>query len=106
MVLLVPLNGADARQEGDTPSSSRYMCGPAEFATTPNGVIVNKEVLEDLPKTTWAAGPEIENPVEGVYVLGGHLTSACIVVGAGEGLIVFNKYRPQKAVLVAAHFHD
>jgi alkyl sulfatase BDS1-like metallo-beta-lactamase superfamily hydrolase len=70
--------------------SSRYMGGPAELVTAPNGAIVNKEVLKELPKTAWTDGPEIENPVEGVYVLGGYLISACIVVEAEEGLIVFD----------------
>ena len=70
--------------------SSRYMGGPAELVTAPNGAIVNKEVLEQLPKTGWTSGPEIENPVEGLYVLGGYLISACIVVEADEGLIVFD----------------
>jgi len=89
MVLLVPMNGPEARQEGSVPSS-RYMGGPAELVTAPNGAIVNKEVLEESPKTYWTEGPEIENPVEGVYVLGGYLISACIVVEADEGLIVFD----------------
>ena len=73
-----------------SPPSSRYMGGPAELVTAPNGAIVNKEVLEQLPKTAWTKGPEIENPVDGVYVLGGYLISACIVVEAEEGLIVFD----------------
>ncbi len=70
--------------------SSRYMGGPAELGTAPNGAIVNKEVLEELPKTAWTKGPEIENPAKGVYVLGGYLISACIVVEADDGLIVFD----------------
>lgn len=70
--------------------SSRYMGAPAELVTAPNGAIVNKDVLEQLPKTAWTSGPEIENPVEGVYVLGGYLISACIVVEADDGLIVFD----------------
>ena len=49
--------------------SSRYMGGPAELVTAPNGAIVNREVLEELPKVGWTEGPEIEKPVEGVYVL-------------------------------------
>ncbi len=78
-----------AQAQSNTPSS-RYMGEPAELVTAPNGAIVNKEVLEQLPKTAWTAGPEIENPVEGVYVLGGYLISACIVVEADDGLIVFD----------------
>jgi alkyl sulfatase BDS1-like metallo-beta-lactamase superfamily hydrolase len=72
------------------PPSSRYMGGPAELVTAPNGAIVNKEVLDELPKTIWTSGPEIENPVPGIYVLGGYLISACIVVEAEDGLIVFD----------------
>jgi alkyl sulfatase BDS1-like metallo-beta-lactamase superfamily hydrolase len=66
------------------------MGGPAELVTAPNGAIINREVLEQLPKVGWTAGPEIENPVKGVYVLGGYLISACIVVEAKDGLIVFD----------------
>ena len=81
--------GLAAHSENDVPSS-RYMGGPAELVTAPNGAIVNKEVLEELPKTAWTEGPEIENPAEGVCVLSGYLISACIVVEADEGLIVFD----------------
>jgi alkyl sulfatase BDS1-like metallo-beta-lactamase superfamily hydrolase len=66
------------------------MGGPAELVTAPNGAIVNKEVLERLPKTAWTEGPEIEQPVDGVYILGGYLISACIVVEAEDGLVVFD----------------
>jgi len=79
-----------AAQEGSSPPSSRYMGAPAELVEAPNGAIVNREVLERLPKTGWTSGPEIETPVEGVYVLGGYLISACIVVEAEDGLIVFD----------------
>jgi alkyl sulfatase BDS1-like metallo-beta-lactamase superfamily hydrolase len=72
------------------PPSSRYMGAPAELVTAPNGAIINKELLEALPRVAWTEGPEIETPVEGVYVLGGYLISACIVVEAEEGLIVFD----------------
>jgi len=89
VVLLVPMTGPKAGQEKRVPSS-RYMGGPAELVTAPNGAIVNKEVLEESPKTYWTEGPEIENPVDGVYVLGGYLISACIVIEADEGLIVFD----------------
>ena len=74
----------------DSTPSSRYMGGAAELVTAPNGAIINKEVLDELHKTAWTDGPEIENPVEGVYVLGGYLISACIVIEADEGLIVFD----------------
>lgn len=87
---LVTVMFSAVTQAEDHAPSSRYMGGPAELVSAPNGAIVNKEVLEQLPKTGWTSGPEIENPVEGVYVLGGYLISACIVVEADEGLIVFD----------------
>ena len=52
-----------------------------------------------MPKTAWTEGPEIENPVEGVYVLGGYLISACIVVEAEEGLVVFDTGDTDKVIL-------
>jgi alkyl sulfatase BDS1-like metallo-beta-lactamase superfamily hydrolase len=89
--LLLSVAAADLMaQDSVHAPSSRYMGGQAELVTAPNGAIVNKEVLEQLAKTAWTNGPEIENPVEGVYVLGGYLISACIVVEAEEGLIVFD----------------
>lgn len=72
------------------PPSSRYMGAPTKLVEAPNGAIVNEEVLEQLPKVGWTEGPEIENPVEGVHVLGGYLISAAIVVEAEDGLIVFD----------------
>ena len=73
-----------------SPPSSRYMGGPVELGTAPNGAIVNEEVLERLPEAAWTEGPEIEEPVPGVHVLGGYLISACIVVETDQGLIVFD----------------
>jgi len=80
---------SSAQEEGPWPSS-RYMGAPAELIEAPNGAIVNEELLAELPKVAWTSGPEIENPVEGVYVLGGYLISACIVVEAEDGLVVFD----------------
>lgn len=70
--------------------SSRNMGAPAELVEAPNGAIVNKEVLDRLPTIAWTKGSEIENTVEDVYVLGGYIISACIVVEAVDGLIVFD----------------
>ena len=89
VTLLMAVSVAHAGQ-GTAAPSSRYMGGPAELVTAPNGAIVNREVLEELPKIGWTEGPEIENPAKGVYVLGGYLISACIVVEADDGLIVFD----------------
>jgi len=88
-IVLLAVSGVHAQQSKAVPSS-RYMGGPAELVTAPNGAIINKEVLTELAKTAWVNGPEIENPVKGVYVLGGYLISACIVVETDDGLIVFD----------------
>lgn len=88
VLVLTLAPGVASQESSEVPS--RYMGGPAELVTAPNGAIVNKEVLETLPKTAWTSGPEINKPVEGVYVLGGYLISACIVVEAKDGLIVFD----------------
>ena len=63
---------------------------PLNSSPLPTGQSSTREVLEELPKTAWTSGPEIENPAEGVYVLGGYLISACIVVDTDDGLIVFD----------------
>ena len=101
---------ANLQAAGSSAPSSRYMGGPAELVTAPNGAIVNKEVLEQLPKVGWTEGPEIENPVKGVYVLGGYLISACIVVEAEEGLIVFDtgdtKHDGEKLLKAIRTFSD
>ena len=89
MAILALAPGVFSQERSDAPSS-RYMGGPAELVTAPNGAIVNKEVLEQLPKAGWTSGPEINNPAKGVYVLGGYLISACIVVEADDGLILFD----------------
>ncbi len=90
LLMLAVMASGPALQAEERQPSSRYMGGPAELVTAPNGAIVNKELLEQLPKVAWTEGPEIENPVEGVYVLGGYLISACIVVEGDDGLIVFD----------------
>ena len=81
---------ASTTQAEESEPSSRYMGGPAELVTAPNGAIVNREVLNELPKTATTSGPEIINPVEDVYLLAGYLISACIVVEADSGLVVFD----------------
>jgi len=84
------MTGFAEAEQAKTEPSSRYMGAPAELVTAPNGAIVNKEVLEQLPETMWTKGPEIEKPAKGVYVLGGYLISAAIVIEAKDGLIVFD----------------
>lgn len=48
IVLLVSPAGAGAEQESER-APSRYMGGPAELVTAPNGAITNAEALKKLP---------------------------------------------------------
>jgi alkyl sulfatase BDS1-like metallo-beta-lactamase superfamily hydrolase len=88
--LLTVNNAKSGNSNAPTANSNRYMGAPVTLVKAPNGAIINKDVLDQLPKTGWTKGPEIEKPAKGVYVLGGYLISACIVVEAEEGLIVFD----------------
>lgn len=90
VMVVLALAPAVFSQERSGAPSSRYMGGPAQLVTAPNGAIVNKDVLEQVPKIGWTSGPEIEHPADGIHVLGGYLISACIVVEADDGLIVFD----------------
>ena len=65
--LLFP-GGADAKQEGDVPSS-RYMGGPAKLVTAPNGAITNAKALKKLPKIMYLE-PTTEKVAEDVMVIG------------------------------------
>ncbi len=49
---------------------SPYMGAPVTLAEAPNGAIANKRILDVADKVGWLK-PTIEQPVEGVWVLGG-----------------------------------
>lgn len=89
LMVLMLFTGPVSAGDPDAPSS-RYMGAPAKLGEAPNGAIINGEVLTELPKTAWVDGPEIEKPVKDVYVLGGYLISASVVVDTDKGLIVFD----------------
>jgi alkyl sulfatase BDS1-like metallo-beta-lactamase superfamily hydrolase len=88
MVLLAPLNGADAKQKGDVPSSP-YMGGAVELGTAPNGAIANKRILDGIDKVAWLE-PTIEQPVEGIWVFGGYGLAPIAVIDTDKGLIAFD----------------
>jgi linear primary-alkylsulfatase len=88
MALSLSLIGAAAEEGGDVPSS-RYMGGPAELVTAPNGAIVNAEVLEMTPKIMYLE-PTTEKVADGVWCIGGYSAANTTVIEAEDGLIVYD----------------
>ena len=86
--LLVSSGHTSAAQDGDTPSS-RYMGGPAELVTAPNGAIVNAEMLEATPKVMYLE-PITEKVADGVWCIGGYSLANTTVIEAEDGLIVYD----------------
>jgi len=86
--VLVSLGRTFAAQDGDTPPS-RYMGGPAELVTAPNGAIANAEVLEATPKIMYLE-PTTEKVAEGVWCIGGYSIANTTVIEAEDGLIVYD----------------
>jgi alkyl sulfatase BDS1-like metallo-beta-lactamase superfamily hydrolase len=67
----------------------RYMGGPAELATAPNGAVINAEVLEAMPKNLYTE-KKVEKVTDGVWVIGGYSIANCSVIEAPDGLIVYD----------------
>ena len=55
----------------------------------PNGAIANKKILDGGEKVGWIK-PTIEQPVEGVWVLGGYGLAPMSIIDTEEGLIIFD----------------
>ena len=68
---------------------SLYMGAPVTLAEAPNGAIANKRILDGGEKVGWFK-PTIEQPVEGVWVLGGFGLAPMSIIDTDEGLIVFD----------------
>lgn len=69
--------------------SNLYMGAPVTLVEAPNGAIVNKKILDGVDKVAWLK-PTIEQPVEGVWVLGGYGLAPMSVIDTDEGLIIFD----------------
>ena len=61
-----------------------YMGAPVTLSKAPNGAIANKKVLDGIEKVAWLR-PTIENPAEGVWVLGGYGTAPMTIIDTDEG---------------------
>jgi len=70
-------------------SLSRYMGGPVELVTAPNGARVNAEVLEISPKITYLE-PTTEKVADGVWCIGGDSLANTTVIEGDDGLIVYD----------------
>lgn len=70
-------------------TSSRYMGGPVELVTAPNGARVNAEVLEVSPKITYLE-PTTEKVADGVWCIGGYSLANTTVIEGDDGLIVYD----------------
>ncbi len=68
---------------------SPYMGAPVTLVEAPNGAIANKRILDVVDIVGWTK-PDIEQPVEGVWVLGGYGIAPMGVIDTDEGLIVFD----------------
>ena len=60
----------DDTQAAPSSESNLYMGAPVTLVEAPNGAIANKKILDNVDKVGWLK-PTIEQPVEGVWVLGG-----------------------------------
>jgi len=88
LALLFSTAGVDAKQEGGAPSS-RYMGGPAELVTAPNGAIVNAEALQASSRILYLE-PTTEKVADGVWCIGGYSLANTTVIEDEDGLIVYD----------------
>lgn len=86
--VLVVMAGEASSQVAENPPS-RYMGGPAELVTAPNGAIVNAEVLEATPNIMYLE-PTTEEVTEGVWCIGGYSIANTTVIEAEDGLILYD----------------
>ena len=82
--MVTSLHAADS-----STSLSRYMGGPVELVTAPNGARVNAEVLEVSSKIMYSE-PTTEKVADGVWCIGGYSLANTTVIEGDEGLIVYD----------------
>jgi len=79
------VNGASV----NAAESSRYMGGPAELVTAPNGAIVSVEALQASTRIIYSE-PMTEKVADGVWCIGGYSIANTTVIEADDGLIVYD----------------
>ena len=78
-----------AREEAANFGKNRYMGAPVTRVKAPNGAVTNEELLSRIGDFNWLK-PTIENPVEGIYVLGGYSVAPMAFIETDDGLIAFD----------------
>jgi alkyl sulfatase BDS1-like metallo-beta-lactamase superfamily hydrolase len=69
---------------------SIYMGAPVTLGEAPNGAIANSRLLDgSVEKVAWLK-PTIEQPTDGVWVLGGYGLAPMSIIDTDDGLIVFD----------------
>jgi len=66
-----------------------YMGAPVTLVKAPNGAIANKKLLDGIEKVAYLK-PTIEQPAEGIWVIGGYAVAPIAVIDTDEGLIAFD----------------
>jgi len=66
-----------------------YMGAPVELVEAPNGAIANKKLLDGVDKIAFTK-PEIVQPADGIYTLGGYGLVPISVIETDDGLILFD----------------
>jgi alkyl sulfatase BDS1-like metallo-beta-lactamase superfamily hydrolase len=69
--------------------SDPYMGAPVELVKAPNGAIANKKLLDGVDEIAFTK-PEIVQPAEGIYTLGGYGLVPISVIETDSGLILFD----------------
>ncbi|MEE9287161.1 MAG: alkyl sulfatase dimerization domain-containing protein [Gammaproteobacteria bacterium] len=82
-------NAKPGKSNAPSAESSLYMGAPVTLVEAPNGAIANKRLLDGAPKVAWLK-PTIEQPAEGVWVLGGYGLAPISIIDTDEGLIAFD----------------
>jgi len=68
---------------------SRYMGGPIELITAPNGARVDAELIEVSPMITYNE-PTTEKVADGVWCIGGVSLANTTVIEGDDGLIIYD----------------
>ncbi len=87
--LIFSLSSAATMPETVSAATNQYMGAPATLVEAPNGAIANKKILDGIGKVGWVE-PTIEQPIPGVYVLGGYALAPITVIETDEGFIAFD----------------
>ncbi len=87
-VSIASMSGPLMASETVSAATNQYMGAPVTLVEAPNGAMANKKLLDGIDKVGWIE-PTIEQPVPGVYVLGGYALATITVIETDKGFIAF-----------------